>query len=170
MAEWIKCPRCELNYIKKEDEYCAVCKAELKKGPQLIFAVDEEEETEKSKILCPICRQNYINAGEQMCRKCASEMDFKNGEIDIDKDDEWKNYLDNDDDDDKEDDEELVSLSKLAEEEDSEMFKDDDEEEEEDLISEAIAEPDDFEIPDVDEADFEYDEEEEEEDDEEEEF
>ena len=132
--------------------------------------ISSSEETEKSKILCPICRQNYINAGEQMCRKCASEMDFKNGEIDIDKDDEWKNYLDNDDDDDKEDDEELVSLSKLAEEEDSEMFKDDDEEEEEDLISEAIAEPDDFEIPDVDEADFEYDEEEEEEDDEEEEF
>ena len=24
------------------EEYCDVCKAELKKGPQLVFAVDEE--------------------------------------------------------------------------------------------------------------------------------
>ena len=32
-GDYIKCPRCELNYIKRGEEYCAVCKAELKKGP-----------------------------------------------------------------------------------------------------------------------------------------
>lgn len=170
MAKWIKCPRCDLNYILEGEDYCDVCKAELKKGPQLIFAIDEEEETEKAKILCPICHQNYISAGEQMCKKCATEMDFKNGEIDMDKDDEWKNFLDVDDDDKEEDDEELVSLSKLAEEEDSDMFKDDDEEEEE-IIEEVESEPDDFDIPTIDESDFEEDEdEEEEEEDEEEDF
>ena len=27
---WILCPRCELNYIKKADQYCNVCKKEMK--------------------------------------------------------------------------------------------------------------------------------------------
>ena len=44
MPEYIKCPRCELNYIKKGEQYCQVCKAELKLGPQLMFAVDEDDE------------------------------------------------------------------------------------------------------------------------------
>ena len=59
MAKYKKCPRCELNYIHKDQEYCDVCKAELKKGPQLIFAVDEDDETE-TMVLCPICHHNYI--------------------------------------------------------------------------------------------------------------
>ena len=44
MSDYIKCPRCELNYIKKDEQYCQVCKAELKLGPQLMFAVDEDED------------------------------------------------------------------------------------------------------------------------------
>ena len=40
MAEYVKCPRCDLNYMLKGEEYCDVCKAELKKGPTLIFAID----------------------------------------------------------------------------------------------------------------------------------
>jgi hypothetical protein len=58
---WIKCPRCELNYIREGEEYCAVCMAELKKGPQLIFAVDDDDDMElEATELCPICHQNYI--------------------------------------------------------------------------------------------------------------
>ena len=26
---YIRCPRCELNYIEKKDKLCSVCKAEL---------------------------------------------------------------------------------------------------------------------------------------------
>lgn len=26
---YIRCPRCELNYIQKKDKYCSVCKAEM---------------------------------------------------------------------------------------------------------------------------------------------
>ena len=65
MAKYVLCPRCELNYIKEGEEYCDVCKAELKKGPQLVFAVDEEEEQE-TMILCPVCLQRYIKEGEQI--------------------------------------------------------------------------------------------------------
>ena len=75
---WIKCPRCDLNYIKEGEEYCDVCKAELKKGPQLVFAIDDEDETE-AMDLCPVCHQNYIKPGEKMCAKCAEEQDYKAG-------------------------------------------------------------------------------------------
>ena len=48
MPKYVLCPRCELNYIQEGEEYCDVCKAELKKGPQLVFAVDDEEEQERT--------------------------------------------------------------------------------------------------------------------------
>ena len=148
------------------EEYCAVCMAELKKGPQLIFAVDDEDDMElEATELCPICHQNYIMSGEKMCKKCAEEMDYKEGREDPD-DESWKEYLDDEVEDDEEDSEEMLSLARLAEEEGEELF--DDEEEEEYSSS---PEPDDFEIPEIDEADFEDtdeedDEEEEDEDDE----
>ena len=51
MAKYTLCPRCELNYILEGEEYCDVCKAELKIGPQLMFSVDGDV---KEQILCPI--------------------------------------------------------------------------------------------------------------------
>ena len=58
---YIKCPRCELNYIKEGEDYCDVCKAELKLGPQLLFAGDDEDdEFNEERELCPVCKQNYI--------------------------------------------------------------------------------------------------------------
>ena len=75
MAKYVLCPRCELNYIKEGEEYCDVCKAELKKGPQLVFAVDDEE-VEESAVLCPVCRVNYLKEGQQMCDKCAEEIEI----------------------------------------------------------------------------------------------
>ena len=160
-GEYVKCPRCELNYMKKGEEYCDVCKAELKKGPKLVFAVDEDDENEGLE-LCPICHQNYISAGEKMCAKCAEEQDYKENRANADADDEsWKEFLD-DEEEEEEEDEEMLSLNKLAEEE-GEFIE---EEEEEDLEEESV-EPDDFDIPDVDESDFEDDEEEDYEEDEE---
>lgn len=158
-GDYIKCPRCDLNYIKRGEEYCAVCKAELKKGPQLVFAIDEEDEVE-TLDLCPICHQNHIKPGEKMCAKCAEEKEYLENREDPD-DESWKEYLDNEDDEEEEEDEEMISLNKLAEEEGG--FEE--EEEEEDLIEESV-EPDDFDIPDVDQADFEDDEEDDDEDEE----
>ena len=124
-GDWIKCPRCDLNYIRKGEDYCAVCKAELKKGPQLIFAVDEDDETEGLE-LCPICHHNYIKLGETMCAKCAEEKDYQNSREDLD-DESWKEYLDQDEEEEEED-EEMLSLDKLAKEE-GEFIEDEEEEE-----------------------------------------
>ena len=37
---WMLCPRCELNYIKKADQYCNVCKKEMK----LIASTEDEKQ------------------------------------------------------------------------------------------------------------------------------
>ena len=46
---YIKCPRCDLNYILEEEQYCNVCKADLKMGPKLLFANDDEDISEETK-------------------------------------------------------------------------------------------------------------------------
>ena len=116
-GDWIKCPRCDLNYMRKGEEYCDVCKAQLKKGPQLVFAIDDEDDSEFDAMeLCPICHQNYIKQGESMCKKCAEDLDYKESREDPDDDESWKEYLDQDDEDEQEDSEEMLSLAKLAEE------------------------------------------------------
>ena len=154
-GDYIKCPRCELNYIHKSQGYCDVCKAELKLGPQLVFAVDDDDD-EVALELCPICKQNYIKDNEEMCEQCRKELEFKKDDIDLDKDEEWRNYLD-DTDDPEEDSEEMLSLSQLVEEEGDALF--DDEEEEGDIEYHGD-EPDDFDIPEIDENDFEEEDEE----------
>ena len=164
MPKYVKCPRCDLNYMKEGEEYCDVCKAQLKKGPQLIFAIDDEDESEMDNMeLCPICHKNYIEVGQTMCKKCAEDKNYQENREDPD-DESWKEYLDQDDDDvEEEQSEEMLSLAKLVEEEGDELF--DDEEEEEDIVSEPIK--DDFDMPEFDgEIEDDEDEEEEEEDDE----
>ena len=39
--KYIKCPRCELNYIVKKDKFCEVCKQEMKAGSLSIDEFDE---------------------------------------------------------------------------------------------------------------------------------
>ena len=52
MANYILCPRCELNYIEESEEYCTVCKAEMGLiDPGILIP---EEEVESSEKLCPI--------------------------------------------------------------------------------------------------------------------
>ncbi len=162
MADYIKCPRCELNYIPSTEKYCQVCKAELKLGPQLMFAIDDDDETQ---ILCPRCKQNYIDASEKMCDQCKEEVEMSiEKEIDIEKDEEWKNFVDDDEDlipTGKEDGDEIL-LSQLEESEAGELFDGEEEEEEEEEFYND--EPDDFEDYPIDERDFEEEEDEEDED------
>ena len=44
---WILCPRCELNYIKKADQYCNVCKKELKLIEEDDARIAKEEEEKR---------------------------------------------------------------------------------------------------------------------------
>ena len=103
--EYIKCPRCELNYINKQEKLCKVCEAELQaKGNRELS--DEEI---KELNLCPICRTNYLMEDEDICSECAAEkaalensetlsisddgsMDDKD-----DREDNWRAYVENDD-------------------------------------------------------------------------
>ena len=156
MPKYVLCPRCELNYILEGEEYCDVCKAELKKGPQLVFAVDEDDEQDYME-LCPKCHQNYLKPGQTICSSCALKNQYEE-EKDIDDDESWKEYMDDAPEEEDKDDEEMLSLAKLAEEEGSELF--DDEEEEEEIEMEESIEPDDFDIGEIDERDFECEEDE----------
>ncbi len=67
MGKYMKCPRCELNWILESDEYCDVCKAEL--GIEGFTLLEDEEE----EILCPVCGVNYIERTKKMCPDCLAK-------------------------------------------------------------------------------------------------
>lgn len=107
--QYIKCPRCELNYILKKDKYCDVCKSEMRAGILEESDLDDFE-LEEGLELCPICKVNYISEGERMCSTCMEEQtDVKDDEPD------WRGFVDKADDGDDED------LDLLPVEEDSEI-------------------------------------------------
>ncbi len=171
MVKYIKCPRCELNYIDSEtQEYCDVCIAEMK-GSRLKFADLDDEELEEidgvldSDEICPVCGVNPIHAGEKMCENCRQQQEYEEEEeVDIEKDEEWKNYLDEDDSDLTVDDQELEEELKAEfdeEEEEDEMYdgedSDDDFFESEEVDSLDDLEDDEFDDDDEDEEDDEDD-------------
>ncbi len=59
----IKCPRCELNYIREEDGYCPICKREMK----------GEGQTEEIE-LCTVCNEHPALPGKDVCLFCLKEM------------------------------------------------------------------------------------------------
>ncbi|MCD8200975.1 MAG: hypothetical protein LUD47_02790 [Clostridia bacterium] len=144
MVNYIRCPRCDLNYINAdEQEFCDVCLAEMR-GTKLKFAdIDEDEFLEEEELideeteLCPICGVNHIKPGEKMCEECRSK-DLYDEEEDVteENDQEWVNYLDED----EEDMTDLTVDEELLEEELEEL----DREDEEDEMYHENDEPDDF--------------------------
>lgn len=167
MIHYVKCPRCDLNYIDEDkQEYCDVCLAEMR-GAKLQFAdldvdeiVDEEMEEEEATELCPICGVNRMRVGDKMCDSCKQNQSYEQEEeIDPENDEEWKNYLDDDEDEDLTlDDEELAEELEADDEEDSE----DDEydgDDEDDFDLDGDLDDDDFEGDDEDDEDDEDDDE-----------
>ena len=71
-----KCPRCELNWIKDDEDLCDVCKAELKIGGMSLIE-DDEDILDTEERICPICKINPIDDGEDMCATCREEMKSK---------------------------------------------------------------------------------------------
>ena len=133
MVRYMKCPRCELNYIDAEkQEYCDVCLKEMK---GIATDIDEIEETEDDlpTELCPVCGENMMRPGEKMCEECRKKSEYEAEEPDPDEDDEWREYLD--DDTDAELDSEIGEIDESfdeefddAEEEADEVYEGDDEE------------------------------------------
>ena len=114
---FIKCPRCELNYMKDTDKYCAICLRELRGEEQ----VDEIE-------LCSVCGESPAMPGKDMCLFCLRELNAQNNTLNGDEDNDEDTELDEDDDDieldeevDDIDDEAMndaLSLDEMAEDED----------------------------------------------------
>lgn len=67
---WIKCPRCELNYINEETEqYCKVCLVDMGK---MSASTDFDTEDTDYRI-CPECGENPLEDGEDRCFACRLE-------------------------------------------------------------------------------------------------
>ena len=56
---YIKCPRCELNYMPDTERYCQVCKREMR-------GEDEHEELE----LCSACGEHPVVPGDTFESSC----------------------------------------------------------------------------------------------------
>lgn len=125
---YIKCPRCDLNFILKKDKLCPVCKQEMQ-------ALSQSGDDGANMGLCPICKVNYITDDETVCGTCNDESELSKeelealyGGISVDKDNADPEDEITDDDDELE----LVTLSL----EDEEMEEEEDSEEERDPLDE----------------------------------
>ncbi|MEG1499589.1 MAG: hypothetical protein RR400_00745 [Clostridia bacterium] len=164
---YVRCPRCELNYIKKGEKLCSVCQSEIS-GKNPYDELDLE--------LCPVCKTNYILPEEIMCATCAKEksIDLKSVQEDPDA---WNEYVNDDEEFATNDEDELTTVSDLDDEEliDSDLLidlddddddkKDKDDEDEDDDLDEEI-DDDDFDESLEDDEDEDEDDEDEDEDEE----
>lgn len=159
MVKYVKCPRCELNYIDSErQEYCDVCIAELK-GKKLQFADLDEEDFEEldaelgGEEICPICGVNHVPVGEKMCESCKAQQEYEEDDVDIENDEEWKNYLEEDDSDLTVDEELQEEIEEEFSHDDEEEYDYDDEDEFDDVDSLSDLEDDEFDDDEDDEDD-----------------
>lgn len=74
-----KCPRCELNYKKDEEQYCAICTKELA-GKEDVNEFD----------VCILCGSPNVVDGENICEACLN----KKSNDDVDKSGEYEVSLD----------------------------------------------------------------------------
>ena len=73
--KFVRCPRCELNYITAVEKYCKVCLREMKGDG----AQDEIE-------MCSVCSENPALPGRDICLFCLKEMNANNDRGDDDND------------------------------------------------------------------------------------
>ena len=64
---FVKCPRCELNYIQDGEEFCLVCRREVKGETK-----DEFFE------MCSVCGENPVYPGRDLCLFCLKEIGKSN--------------------------------------------------------------------------------------------
>ena len=76
----VKCPRCDLNYIREDEKYCKICLQEMK-------GESRSEEIE----LCSICNEEPALPGKDVCLFCLREMNKSNSTDDSDSGSETEN-------------------------------------------------------------------------------
>lgn len=137
MARYVKCPRCDLNYVDADlQEYCDICLDEMKGTSKYVDIPEDDEEME----LCPVCGENMMRAGEKMCEECRKKFSSADEEdVDPEKDDAWRDYMDDE------------TEENLPDAPDADEFDDEEEEEEDDLYH-GESDDDDFDYVTADEA------------------
>ena len=76
----VKCPRCDLNYIREGEKFCKICLQEMK-------GESRSEEIE----LCSICNEEPCLPGKDVCLFCLREMNKSNSADDTDNGTETEN-------------------------------------------------------------------------------
>ena len=64
---FIKCPRCELNYIEESEGFCKICKREM-----------QGEINQDDVEMCTICNERPVIPGKDICYVCLKEMNTSN--------------------------------------------------------------------------------------------
>ena len=59
----IKCPRCDINFIREEEQYCSICKLEMKGEAPKDDAVE----------MCIECGEHPAAPGEELCIYCLND-------------------------------------------------------------------------------------------------
>ncbi len=72
----IKCPRCDINFIREEEQYCSICKREMK------GEMPKEELTD----MCIECGEHPAAAGEELCIYCLNDRKEADDAIETDDD------------------------------------------------------------------------------------
>ena len=68
----VKCPRCDLNYIREDEKYCKVCLREMKGEP-----------TNDDRELCSVCNAAPALPGKDVCLSCLKEMQSGGGREEV---------------------------------------------------------------------------------------
>lgn len=135
-SEYIRCPRCELNYIHKKDKFCEVCKQEMQVG-------GGEDISDLDLELCPICKTNYIQPDEVMCATCLAEHNSADSVNDDSED--WESYIQRDDEENDDANEEIgdmASIKTFGEDDDDVLDSDIDDDEDDIDFSEDMDDED----------------------------
>lgn len=69
--KFVKCPRCELNYITESERFCKVCLREMNGD-------GEQDEVE----LCSVCNEAPALPGRDVCLFCLKEINGQNNNDD----------------------------------------------------------------------------------------
>ena len=67
-----KCPKCELNYIRDGEDYCEVCKREMKRAQARGRHAEDDAEDEEI-IMCTECGEAPAIRGGELCAACLRE-------------------------------------------------------------------------------------------------
>ena len=62
-----KCPKCEVNYIKDDEQVCSICLREIK------HSIRDTTEGEEMIIICTECGETPAMYGTELCAECLKE-------------------------------------------------------------------------------------------------